>query len=244
MTHLLRAELLKVLTLRASYLALGVTVIAAAGLTALITHTVATGETDLTARREVLTLAGTSVAPAMALLLAMLVVGSEFRHNTITPALLITPNRRRLFLAKAGVSAAVGVVVALLAILFGWAGGAVTLAAVGSRPLLDTGDLGSLTAASVGVSVLYSLAGTSIATWLRNPTTALIVVLSALYVVDPLASLAIPARWMPGGATELIAHATVAAHPAWPWAAVAVLAGYAAVLAVTSLRFAAPRDLS
>jgi ABC-2 type transport system permease protein len=243
MTHLLRAETLKLLSLRATYLALGVTAVAAAGLTALITHTVGTGHTDL-ARREVLTLAGTNIAPAMALLLAMLVVGSEFRHNTITPALLITPDRRRLYVAKAGLSAAVGVVVALLATLFGWAGATVTLAADGAPPLLDSGDLIPLTAASIGISVLYSVAGTGIATWIRNPTTALIAVLSALYVVDPLASLIVPAATMPGGASELIAHTTLAGNPSWPWAAVAVLFGYAAILALTSLRFALPRDLT
>ena len=110
MTHLLRAETLKVLSLRATYLGLAVTAAAAAGLTALISHTANTGVTDLADQREVLTLAGTNIAPAMALLLAMLVVGSEFRHNTITPALLITPDRRRLFLAKAALSAAGAVV--------------------------------------------------------------------------------------------------------------------------------------
>jgi ABC-2 type transport system permease protein len=244
MTHLLRAEMLKLISLRATYLGLAVTAVAAAGLTALSTHTVGTGDPDVATRREVLTLAGTNIAPAMALLLAMLVVGSEFRHNTITPALLITPDRRRLFVAKAGLSAGVGVVVALLATLSGWAGATVTLAADGAPPLLDFGDLIRLAAASIGISVLYSVAGTGIATWIRNPTTALIAVLSALYVVDPLASLIVPAQVMPGGASELIAHTTVAAHPSWPWAAVAVLVGYAATLALTSLRFALPRDLS
>ena len=244
MTHLLRAEMLKLLSLRATYLGLAVTAVAAAGLTALITHTMAISQPDMAARRDVLTLAGTNIAPAMALLLAMLVVGSEYRHNTITPALLITPHRRRLFMAKAGLSAAVGVVVALLATLSGWVAASISLAADGAPPLLDARDLVTLTAASVGLCLVYSVAGTGISTWLRNPTTALIVVLSALYVVDPLASLVIPARTMPGGASELIAHSIVDSNPNWPWTAAAVLVGYAAILAVTSLRFALPRDLT
>ena len=244
MTHLLRAETLKVLSLRATYVGLAVTTAAAAGLTALISHTANTGDTDLTDRREVLTLAGTNIAPAMALLLAMLVVGSEFRHNTITPALLITPDRRRLFLAKATLSAAAAVVVALLATVSGSAGAMVTQATDGSPLALDTGDVVTLTAVSIALSVLYSVAGTAIATWVRNPTTALIVVLSTLYIVDPLASLVVPAAMMPGGASELIAHATVADSPSWPWAAATVLVAYSALLALTSLRFALPRDIT
>ena len=94
MTRLLRAEIAKLLTLRATYVALAVTAIGAAGLTALLTHTLASEHADLATRREVLTIAGATHAPAMALLLGMFIVGTEFRHNTITPALLITPVRR------------------------------------------------------------------------------------------------------------------------------------------------------
>jgi len=55
------------------------------------------------------------------------------------------------------------------------------------------------------------------------------------YMVDPLASLLVPAAMMPGGASELIAHATVAESPTWPWTAATVLVGYSAIAALAIL---------
>jgi ABC-2 type transport system permease protein len=244
MICLLRAEAAKLLSLRATYLALAVTIVGAAGLTALITHTLATGSGDLTMRREVLTIAGASIAPVMALLVGMLVVGSEFRHNTITPVLLVTPLRRRVFLAKAAIAAAAATVIAALATTAGLGSAAVTLAAVGSAPLLDAGDIAGLAAASVALSVLYGVAGIGIATLVRNPTTALIAAMSALFVLDPVLSLLVPAWTLPGGATELVGNTAVTPQPTPLWVAAGVLAGYVVAIGAATLRVAVPRDIT
>ena len=230
MTPLLRAETKKLLTLRATYAGLAALVVAAGGLTALISHTLAVDGGDLDMRREVLTIAGTSVAPAIALLFGLLVMGSEQRHNTITPTLLITPDRRRIFVAKAVVAAGVGLVAAMLANLVALASAAITLNAVGSAPVLDSGDIAKVTAVSIGVSILYGVVGLGVATLIRNPTTALIVILGGLYLLDPITSLLIPARLLPGGATEVIALSTVTPADASPLAAAAVLTAYAAAV--------------
>ena len=70
--------------------------------------------------------------------------------------------------------------------------------------MLDGGDVAAIIASSVGLSVLYGVAGVGIATLIRNPTTALIVGLSALYVISPLMSLLVPAWALPGGASEIV----------------------------------------
>ncbi len=244
MKHLLRAEVMKLLTLRATYAGLAALVLAAGGLTALISHTLAVDGGDLDMRREVLTIAGTSVAPAITLLFGMLVMGSEHRHNTITPSLLITPDRRRLFLAKAIVIAAVGLVAAVLANLVALLSATVTLDAVGSEPLLDSADMARVAAVSIGISILYGVTGTGIATLIRNPTTALITALGGLYLIDPIISLLIPARLLPGGATEVIALSTVTPPDASPWAATAVLITYASAVVGLGGRVGIQRDVT
>ena len=244
MTPLLRAEALKLLTLRATYAGLAVLMVAASGLTALITHTLAVDGGDLDMRREVLTIAGTSVAPAITLLFGMLVMGSEQRHNTITPTLLITPDRRRIFLAKAAVAAGAGVILALLANLVAAASAAVTLSAVDSAPVLDSTDLARITVASIGISILYGVAGIGVATLIRNPTTAVITVIGGLYLLDPISSLLIPARLLPGGATEVVALSTVTPATASPLAAAAVLLAYVTAVVVACLGAGLKRDLT
>jgi ABC-2 type transport system permease protein len=244
MTRLLRAEAMKLLTLRATYAGLAALAVAAGGLTALITHTLAVDGGDLDMQREVLTIAGTGVAPAIALLIGMLVMGSEQRHNTITPTLLITPGRRRIFLAKSIVAAGAGMVAAVLANAIALASAAITLNAVGSGPVLDSADMARVATVSIGISILYGVAGTGIATLIRNPTTALIAVIGGLYLLDPIISLLIPARLLPGGATEVIALSTVTPTSASPWAAAAVLIAYASVVVGLGGRVGIQRDVT
>jgi hypothetical protein len=184
------------------------------------------------------------VAPAIALLIGMLVMGSEQRHNTITPTLLITPARRRIILAKSVVAAGAGMVAAVLANAIALASAAITLNAVGSGPVLDSADMARVATVSIGISILYGVAGTGIATLIRNPTTALITVLGGLYLLDPIISLLIPARLLPGGATEVIALSTVTPTSASPWAAAAVLIAYASVVVGLGGRIGIQRDVT
>ncbi len=199
---------------------------------------------DLDMRREVLTIAGTSVAPAIALLFGMLLMGSEQRHNTITPTLLITPNRRRVFLVKGIVAAVVGIVAAVLANLVALASATITLRSVGSPSVLDSADMARIAAVSIGISMLYGVVGTGFATLIRNPTTAVMTVLGGLYLLDPVSSLLIPARFLPGGATEVIALSTVSPPTASPLVAVAVLLAYAAAVVGAGLGVGLKRDLT
>jgi hypothetical protein len=118
------------------------------------------------------------------------------------------------------------------------------LASVGSPSLLDAGDIAALAAASVALSVLYGVAGIGIATLVRNPTTALIAAMSALFVLDPGLSLLVPAWALPGGATELVGNSAVTQQPTPVWAAAGVLAGYVVAIGAATLRVAVPRDIT
>ena len=50
-----------------------------------------------------------------ALMLGILAITSEFRHGTITPSLLVVPDRVRLVLGKLGASILVGLALGLVA---------------------------------------------------------------------------------------------------------------------------------
>ena len=47
-------------------------------------------------------------------MLGILAITSEFRHGTITPSLLVVPDRVRLVLAKLGASVLIGLALGLL----------------------------------------------------------------------------------------------------------------------------------
>ncbi len=240
MTRLLRAEISKLLTLRVTYVALIITGAAAAGLTALITQTTAGDGGSSAIRREAVAIAGTDIAPGIALLVGMLIIGSEFRHNTITPALLITPVRRHLVLAKAVVAATAGVVLAAVATVAALGAAAVT----GSAQLLGAADIAWLAGTTVVLCMLFGIAGVGIGTLIRNPTTALIVAMTALYLVDPLLGLAIPGSALPKSASEAVGLSSVEAQGVSLWLALSVVVTYVIAVITGALRFALPRDVT
>jgi ABC-2 type transport system permease protein len=104
-TRLVTAELFKLRTTRTFYgvvggalgLVLAIVIIAAA------TATWGPGDTPL---RDLLGISG--FAQVFALVLGILAVTSEFRHGTITPSLLVVPDRVRLTLAKLGAGLGTG----------------------------------------------------------------------------------------------------------------------------------------
>src|SRR5215218_4909705 len=112
MTRQVTAELFKLRTTRTFYGVIG----GALGLVLLIvivataTATWQIGDTPL---RDMLGISG--FAQVFALVLGILALTSEFRHGTITPSLLVVPDRVRLTLAKLGASLATGLMLGLAA---------------------------------------------------------------------------------------------------------------------------------
>jgi ABC-2 type transport system permease protein len=234
MTRLIRAEALRLATTRAYWLL-------AAGATALIAGAtaataVATSFTPgISPARSVLAIAG--LAQTAALLAGVLAVTSEFRHKTITPAVLITPRRTPLLAAKLLTLAAAG-------LLFGLAttGIATTL----TLPLLAarhiTTGITSFGAAAIiigsGIATALSAAiGVGVGAIIRNQAGAIIAVLALLYVAEPLLGF-VPhlgtaiERYGLGGLAAATTHTTgfpasaqLLAQPA----AALVLAGYATI---------------
>jgi ABC-2 type transport system permease protein len=169
MTRLLGAEALKLRTTRTSWLlALSALALIAAAVTATATATSFTA--GVNPARGTLAIAG--LAQTFALLAGTLAVTSEFRHKTITTAILITPRRTPLLAAKLIVLTAAGLAFGLLA-----TGGAVAI---------DSAQLAGIIIGGAVATALFAALGVGVGTVVRNQVGAIIAGLGLLYVADPL----------------------------------------------------------
>src|SRR5215211_4777379 len=117
MTHLFAAELLKLRTLRGTW-GYVLTVIALAALIAAGTIGAATQDERFALDfQSDLVRATANVTTLIALLFGLTLVTTEFRHGTITPALLGTPRRAVLLATKLLAGSAAGLALALTALV-------------------------------------------------------------------------------------------------------------------------------
>lgn len=183
MICLLRAEALRLRTARAYWLlAVGTMAVIAAGITA--TAAASNFTAGISPARSVLAIAG--VAQTIALLAGVLSVTGEFRHKTITPAVLITPRRTPLLVAKLITLAAGGLAFGLAA-----TGIATTIAmpllAARHIPAGLTGPGAAAIIAGGGIATALAAAiGVGVGAIIRNQAGAIIAVLALLYVAEPL----------------------------------------------------------
>ena len=248
MTRLLPAEILKlrttrtfwVISLGALFVVAGTIVPTAAGTTF--------GPSDRPAQ-EVLAIAG--MAQTLTLLLGVLAVTGEYRHGTITPALLVTPRRTPVLLAKLVVLGAVGIVIGLLA--FGEAA-AIALPVLASRHIaahLSTAGLVEMVAGGALATALFAGVGVGLGAIVRNQVGAVVTALGLLYVAGPLLGL-VPVigtavqrfgfAGVSSGASDTASY-PYSTHLLGQPAAIAVLAGYTVVVVLAGALLLRNRDL-
>jgi ABC-2 type transport system permease protein len=125
-------------------------------------------------------------AQVFALVLGILAITSEFRHGTITPSLLVVPDRVRLTLSKLGASLLTGLAIGLAAT--GLA--ALIAAAILNLRGIGTGLTGSdVTKMVVGGTVatgLYAALGLGVGALVRNQVGAIVGSLVYLFVLENL----------------------------------------------------------
>lgn len=133
-----------------------------------------------------------SLAYTLALTASFAAVGGavgaagEFRHRTITTTYLTAPGRGPVLLAKMLTAAAVGVVYALGATVFGLVGG---LVGQGDSPFPDAGPLLAVIAVGVVVCALWSAIGVALGTAMGNQVGALVTLLVYVLLGELLLSL-------------------------------------------------------
>jgi len=175
--------------------------------------------------------------PALgALLLGILAVTTEFRHQTVTTTLLSSPSRVALLAAKAVTVVAAGLGLGLLALLVVSVVGTVSK---GIRWELVNGDIVLHTVGLVLTYPFYALLGLATGALLRR-NQPLAVILPAVWVLglEGLVTAAVPsavAVWSIGGSTAALQNAGTVPGVLPVWVGAGALAGYALVLLLGAL---------
>jgi ABC-2 type transport system permease protein len=249
MIRLLRAEALRLATIRSYWLlTVGAIALIAAGTGAIAGATSFTPGTS--AARATLAIAG--LAQTVALMAGALSVTSEFRHKTITPAVLITPGRTPLLVAKLITVAAAGLAFGLAATGMATA---ITLPLLAARhiPAGITGAQAAAIIAGGGVATALAAAlGVGVGAIIRNQVGAIVTVLALLYVAEPLlgfiphAGTAVQ-KYGLGGLAAAATRTTgfpATAQLLGQGAAVLVLAAYAAAVLLAGAALLRHRDIT
>jgi ABC-2 type transport system permease protein len=183
MMDLIRSELLKLRTAR-SFI-----VLVAIGFVICVLISIATGLLAKYSagdpRPGVDLISNASTVLFFTLMLGVLAVTTEYRHGSISSALIVEPNRLRLLAAKliavTAVGALVGVVTAGVCLLIG----EVTLPGRGYPLGLDASDVLKLLAGMAAAGGLIAAIGAGVGALVRKQTAAIVGVIVFLFVIEP-----------------------------------------------------------
>jgi ABC-2 type transport system permease protein len=247
MTRLIGAEMFKLRTTRTFYGLVG----GAVGLVLLIVilATATSGKGDVTLR-DAIGISG--FAQVFALLLGIIAVTSEFRHGTITPSLLIVPNRVKLMLAKLGASLSIGLVLGLAATGLAALIGSLILDARGVASVLAGSEVTKMIVGGTVAAALYAALGVGVGALVRNQVGAIVGSLVYLFVLENLLTIAKPLRdpvakygfaglgnGLTGTADPTADHPPLDQLPAG-----LLLAGYCAVILIAGIVLLKRRDVT
>jgi ABC-2 type transport system permease protein len=251
MIRLIRAEFTKLRTTRLIY---GVTAAMAAFgvLTVVVNVTIAgqQGNPPLSADSFAMFVAAPTTHPLLAgaaLLLGILGMTGEFRHQTVTQTFLVTPDRGRVVAAKlvayplAGIALALATLAVTAAVAAGW------LAAKGITPSLLDARLGRVVGVALLGAALCGLVGVGVAALVRNQVAALVGVAVWVLVVEGLLMSLLNApslgKWLPSAAAQAALGSPGGAQLSRLGGSL-LLAGYALALALAGTRLVVRRDIT
>lgn len=185
----------------------------------------------------------------MVMILGVLVAAGDYRHQTITWALLVTPRRGRVITAKLLSCAVFGLVLGVAAALATGALTAVLLAASG-HPVLTAGVPLVLLGSVLGTT-LWCVFGAALGALLRNQVLAVGVAFVWFFYVEWFLVSLLPevGRWTPTGAAKAAAGWHGAGLPMAGellpmWAGGLVFLGYALVAAALARAVSVRRDIT
>jgi ABC-2 type transport system permease protein len=238
------AEMLKLRITRSTWALAAVAVALAAARVAMVLRSAGTAAgIERSTPEATLTLAGAAAAGSVVIaLLGVMAVTGESRHRTATGTFLVVPDRRRIVLAKVIALAVAGVVAGLflsaVAVVLGVVGGV-------AGPLPVGTGLRLALAVSLG-GAFWGWLGVGVGLVVRNQTTALLVPVAWLIVVEPLVG-AFGLRglvpWLPGTLPGALGGFTAPGGPP-AWAAFAALVAYGLALTLPGTRLLVRRDVS
>jgi len=169
-----------------------------------------------------------------AMIVGVLLVAGDYRHQTITWAFLMSPRRSRVVVAKLAACAVVGLIVGLAAAVVTSVATAVLLS-TGGHPVFTAGVPLALLG-SVASTALWTVFGGALGALVRNQTAAVVVAFVWFFYAEWFLVMLVPAvgRWTPTGAAKAVSGWTREAMPVAgdllpAWAGGLVFLAYAAV---------------
>ncbi len=183
--------------------------------------------------------AGLQISQVLLLAVGVLMIGTEYRHKTITSTFLGIPKRAKVMGAKVISLLVFGALYGVAGTLTSFAVGATIISSKG-YPILPDGAIRTLVM-SLLVLGLWALIGLGIGILIPNQVAALFVAIGFAWIVEPLLNLLFAANdwgkaiapYFPSSATQGMVDTVTTpgtVHLVW-WAAALVLFGYAAVMA-------------
>lgn len=200
MTSLIAAELFRAVRTRSLW------IVAAAGVAVSLVFTVLAVEVflapdpDAQGIRDTYSMA--SQAYLLAIMLGILVMTNEYRHQTITSAFLITPRRGRVITSKLAACGVMGLVLGVAAAAASGLLTAVMLAAEGI-PAWATG-VGWVLLGSVVVTGMWAVFGAALGALIHNQVAAIVLAVVWFFYIEWFLIMLTPevGRWMPSGASR------------------------------------------
>lgn len=186
-----------------------------------------------------------TTATIFTLILGIRSFTDEFRHGSIVPTLLASPDRRRVLGAKIVTIGAAAVVYATAAMGVSLAVGATGLLLEGVEVTWSAGPLAAMAGRLVAASVLWSAIGVGLGLAVRHQVAAIVGALVWTMVGESAIAALAPdlARYLPASAGSAIVGVQATDLLA-PGIAVAVLAGWAALATLTGARLMQRRDIA
>ncbi|GAB3439300.1 hypothetical protein [Actinophytocola sediminis] len=190
-----------------------------------------------------------SGAGVLALILGIIAVTGEFRHQTVTPTFLATPHRGRVVIAKLLTYALAGIAYGAVVLLFAIALALPWLAAKDIDVSLSANGIPGALAGTVAGIAVYAVLGVGIGALVRNQIAAIVGSLVYLFVLESFVA-ALPTirdyyKFFPGGANAAL---TGTSQPGVdllaPWQGGVLLVAYGLVFAIAGTRLAVRRDVS
>jgi ABC-2 type transport system permease protein len=249
MTRLIRAEVTKLRTTRLVY-GLAAAMAGFAVLTVVVGVTAAgtQGNPALSASSLPMLVGGpVTLLSGAALLLGILGMTGEFRHQTVTQAFLVTPDRGRVVAAKLVAYPLAGVALALATLAVTAAVGAGWLAAKGITPSLGDARLARIVGVALLGAGLCGLVGVGVGALIRNQVAALVGTLVWVLLVEGLLVSLLNApslgKWLPSAAAAAAITSPGGAHLSRLGGAL-LLAAYALAFALVGTRLVVRRDIT
>jgi ABC-2 type transport system permease protein len=190
------------------------------------------------------------IGSLFALILGVISISGEFRHQTITPTFLATPRRSRVVVGKLAGIVVVAGVSGILMILAGLVVGAIVISAKGFGTRLGSGDVEQTLLLMVLGLVVWAVLGLGVGTLLKNQIAAILVVVGFTFIAEPLLLAGLNAidwfsvaKFLPGQASMAMVRTTGEHLLSW-WAGTLTLLAYGVVAALLGTFFTLRRDVT